>query len=100
MPAMLPYLIALMTAAPFVVGFYVWRAVARVRLGRWLREPRVWRTESLEAAVESEWLAPGWDARRLPEGLSVVEVAAEWAAVDPPVVGAWRFRRGASLEKG
>lgn len=99
MPATLPYLIALLTAAPFVVGYYVWRAVVRVRLGRWLREPRAWRNEEL-AAAEAEWLAPGWDAGRLPEGLSAVEVAAVWAAVDPPVARAWRFGRGAPVEKG
>src|SRR5438105_1142127 len=90
MDASLPFLIALLTAAPFIIAYWVGRAVVRVRLGRWLREGRTWRTPAL-APVEEEWLVPGWDPARLPAVLSLVEVACEWATVDPLILRDLRF---------
>jgi hypothetical protein len=36
----LSLLVALLTAAPFIAGYWIGRAVARVRMGKRLREPR------------------------------------------------------------
>lgn len=98
----LSLLVALLTAAPFILGYWIWRAVARVRVGKRLREPRAWQASGLGGAA-AEWLVPEWPPERLPEAFSLVDVACEWAAVDPDVVRDWGFRRlppleGASLE--
>src|SRR6184192_2626428 len=91
MPALtLPALIALLTAAPFILGYWIGRYVSRRRQARWLQAPRPWRCPEL-ASVEGEWLVEGWDAARLPEALSLVDVAVEWAAADPAVLRDWRF---------
>jgi hypothetical protein len=100
MPSLaLPALIALVTAAPFILAYWIGRAVSRRRQGRWLQAPRAWRCPEL-AAVEREWLAEDWDPARLPETLSLVEVAVEWAAADPAVIADWRFARGSARGQG
>src|SRR5437868_2571842 len=88
----LPALIGLLTAAPFILAYWIGRAVARVRQGKWLRAPRAWRSPAM-AAVERDWLEPEWDAARLPDTLPLVAIAAEWAAVDPAALHEWRFGR-------
>src|SRR5205807_210887 len=88
----LPLLIALLTAAPFIVAYWVGRAVARLRQGRWLREARAWRSPAL-ARVEGEWLGAEWDAARLPGALPLIAIAAGGAAADPRVLREWRFGR-------
>jgi hypothetical protein len=93
----LPLLITLLTAAPFVAGYWIARAAARVKIGRRLRAARPWRTPELDAAVAA-WLVPGYDPVRLPDSLSLAEVACEWAAADPEAIGDWRFARSARAE--
>jgi hypothetical protein len=92
----LPILITLLTATPFVVAYFVARAVARWRVGTALQAGRDWRGREL-ARVEREWLAPDWDPDRLPASLSLVAIAAEWAAADPAILADWRFGRMGKL---
>ncbi len=88
----IPAVIALLTALPFVAGYWVARAVARVRLGRRLREARAWPGRELAPAVLA-WLEPGWDAAQLPQQLSLSALACDWAAADPEILRDWRLGR-------
>jgi hypothetical protein len=88
-------MIGVLTALPFVLFYWIARAVARRRLASLFRTPRAWQPGTLQAWVEQGWLdreAMG----ALPQQLSPSVVFYEWGGADPEAARHWRFRERAA----
>src|SRR5687768_11774699 len=88
----LPLLIGALTAAPFILLYWVMRYVARRKVGLALRAARPWQLPTLQGWVERRWLEPEL-VEALPGELSPAVVFYEWAWADPEVPRHWRFRQ-------
>lgn len=85
----LPLLIGLLTLIPFILAYWIGRAVVARRRGKCLRQSRPWQTATLEGWLSRGWLDPA-RLQTLPAELSPLAVFYEWAWCDPEVAGAWR----------
>jgi len=87
----LQIIIGVLTALPFVLFYWIARAVARRRLASLFRLPRPWQPPTVQAWVEQGWLEPQ-AAGALPQELSPAVVFYEWGGADPEVARHWQFR--------
>jgi hypothetical protein len=83
--------IALLSAIPFVILYWVARYLARRRQAEAFRRERPWQEPTLRRWAERGWLVP----ERLPlfpPALSPPAVPLEWAITDPEVAQGWSLR--------
>ena len=83
--------IALLTALPFVLLYWIARYVSRRKQAALFRGPRPWQLPTLQRWVEEGWLDPQ-AVQALPAELSPAALFYEWAAADPEAARCWRFR--------
>src|SRR5687767_10175855 len=83
--------IALLTALPFVLLYWIARYVSRRKQAALFRDPRLWQLPTLQRWVEEGWLDPQ-AVQGLPAELPPAAMFYEWAAADPEAARWWRFR--------
>lgn len=83
--------IALLTAAPFILLYWIARWAARRKQAALFRGLRPWQLPTLQHWAEQGWLDPQ-AVHALPAELTPATVFYEWAVVDPEAALHWRFR--------
>lgn len=83
--------VALLTALPFILLYWIARFVSRRKQAALFRSPRPWQLPTLQRWAEQGWLDPQ-AVHALPAELAPAAVFYEWATADPEVAVHWRFR--------
>lgn len=98
MPEYLPQLLVGLSVFLVVLLIYAGaRFTARRKLGTLLRRSQPWQPITLQEWALRGWLRPE-AVQTLPESLNPAGVFYEWAAVDPDITLAWRFREPIRVE--